>query len=76
LEIITTTHDSQLQIQEIFKLKILGKNITEITYTTETNVENDLIVKSIVQTHIANVLYALLMLETGYVNGLIETQRW
>jgi hypothetical protein len=53
----------------------LGKNITEITYTTETNVKNDLIVESIVQTHIANLLYALLMLETGYVNGLIETQR-
>lgn len=59
----------------MFKLKILDKNTTEITYTTETNVENDLIVESIVQTHIANVLYALLMLETGYVNGLIETQR-
>ena len=75
LEITTTTYDSQLQIQEMFKLKILDKNTTEITYTTETNVENDLIVESIVQTHIANVLYALLMLETGYVNGLIETQR-
>ena len=75
LEIITTTYDFQLQIQEIFKLKILDKNTTEVTYTTETNVENDLIVESIVQTHIANVLYALLMLETGYVNGLIETQR-
>jgi hypothetical protein len=75
LEITTTTYDSQLQIQEIFKLKILDKNTTEITYTTETNVKNDLIVESIVQTHIANVLYALLMLETGYVNGLIETQR-
>ena len=75
LEITTTTYDSQLQIQEMFKLKILDKNTTEITYTTETNVENDPIVESIVQTHIANVLYALLMLETGYVNGLIETQR-
>jgi hypothetical protein len=74
LEIITTTYDFQLQIQEIFKLKILDKNTTEVRYTTETNVENDLIVESIVQTHIANVLYALLMLETGYVNGLIETQ--
>jgi hypothetical protein len=74
LEIITTTYDFQLQIQEIFKLKILDKNTTEVRYTTETNVENDLIVESIVQTHIANILYALLMLETGYVNGLIETQ--
>jgi hypothetical protein len=74
LEIITTTYDFQLQIQEIFKLKILDKNTTEVRYTTATNVENDLIVESIVQTHIANILYALLMLETGYVNGLIETQ--
>jgi hypothetical protein len=74
LEIITTTYDFQLQIQEIFKLKILDKNTTEVRYTTETNVENDLIVESIVHTHIANILYALLMLETGYVNGLIETQ--
>jgi hypothetical protein len=74
LEIITTTYDFQLQIQEIFKLKILDKNTTEVRYTTETNVENDLIVESIVETHIANILYALLMLETGYVNGLIETQ--
>lgn len=74
MEIITTTYDFQLQIQEIFKLKILDKNTTEVRYTTETNVENDLIVESIVHTHIANILYALLMLETGYVNGLIETQ--
>jgi hypothetical protein len=59
---------------EIFKLKTLNKNTTEVRYTTETNVENDLIVESIVHTHIANILYALLMLETGYVNGLIETQ--
>jgi hypothetical protein len=33
---------------------------------------NDPVVESIVLTHIANVLFALLMLETGYVNGLME----
>jgi hypothetical protein len=75
LEFTTTTYDSQIQIKEIFKLKILEKNTTGITYTSQTNVENDLVVGSIVQTHIANVLYALLMLETGYVNGLMERQR-
>ena len=31
-----------------------------------------MMIESIIQTHIANVLYSLLMLETGYVNGLIE----
>jgi hypothetical protein len=52
----------------------LERNTTGLTYTTQINVENDLVVESIVQTHIANVLYALLSLETGYVNGLMETQ--
>ena len=75
MEYTTKTYDSQIQIKEIFKLKILEKNTTVITYTSQTNVENDLVVGSIVQTHIANVLYALLMLETGYVNGLMERQR-
>jgi hypothetical protein len=50
-------------------------NTTEITYTTSTNITNDPVVESIVYTHIANILYALLMLETGYVNGLMERQR-
>jgi hypothetical protein len=75
LGLTTTTYDSQIQIKETFKLKILEKNTTGLTYTTQINVENDLVVESIVQTHIANVLYALLLLETGYVNGLMETQR-
>ena len=36
-------------------------------YVTETNVgENEVVIQSIVQTHIANMLYSLLMLETGY----------
>jgi hypothetical protein len=74
LGLTTTTYDSQIQIKETFKLKILEKNTTGLTYTTQINVENDLVVESIVQTHIANVLYALLLLETGYVNGLMETQ--
>jgi hypothetical protein len=74
LGLTTTTYDSQIQIKETFKLKILERNTTGLTYTTQINVENDLVVESIVQTHIANVLYALLLLETGYVNGLMETQ--
>jgi hypothetical protein len=44
-----------------------------VEYVTETNVEeNDVVVQSIVQTHIANILYSFLMLETGYNNGLME----
>ncbi|MFL6410897.1 MAG: hypothetical protein ACJ71K_06595 [Nitrososphaeraceae archaeon] len=75
LEFTTTTYDSQIQIKEIFKLKVLHSNATEIIYTTSTNIENDPVVQSIVLTHIANILYALLMLETGYVNGLMERQK-
>ena len=74
LQFTTTTYDSQIQINEIFKLKVLHSNATEITYTTSTNITNNPVVESIVLTHIANVLYALLMLETGYVNGLMERQ--
>jgi hypothetical protein len=75
LQFTTTTYDSQIQIKEIFKLKVLQSNATEIIYTTSTNIANDPVVESIVYTHVANVLYALLMLETGYVNGLMERQR-
>jgi hypothetical protein len=74
LRFTTTTYDSQIHIKEIFKLKVLQSNATEIVYTTGTNIANDPVVESIVYTHIANVLYALLMLETGYVNGLMEKQ--
>jgi hypothetical protein len=74
LQFTTTTYDSQIQISEVFKLKVLHSNSTEITYTTNTNLANDPVVESIVYTHVANVLYALLMLETGYVNGLMERQ--
>jgi hypothetical protein len=31
--------------------------------------------ESIVQTHIANILYSLLMLETGYINGVLEKKK-
>jgi hypothetical protein len=75
LQFTTTTYDSQIQIKEIFKLKVSQSNTTEIIYTTSTNITNDPVVESIVHTHIANILYALLMLETGYVNGLMERQR-
>jgi len=74
LEFITTTYDSQIQIKEIFKLEVLQSNVTEIIYTTSTNIANDPVVESIVYTHVANILYSLLMLETGYVNGLMEKQ--
>ena len=74
LQFTTTTYDSQIQIKEIFKLKVLQSNATEIVYTTSTNIANDPVVESIVYTHVANILHALLMLETGYVNGLMERQ--
>jgi hypothetical protein len=74
LRFTTTTYDSQIHIKEIFKLKVLQSNATEIVYTTGTNIANDPLVESIVYTHVANILYALLMLETGYVNGLMERQ--
>jgi hypothetical protein len=75
LQFTTTTYDSQIQIKEVFKLKVLQNNATEIIYTTSTNIANDPVVESIVYTHIANILYSLLMLETGYVNGLMERQK-
>jgi hypothetical protein len=67
------TEDSPIQIIEKFRLIITGDTRTDVKYDTETNVEeNDVVVQSIVQTHIANILYSLLMLETGYLNGLME----
>ena len=72
----TRTQDSPIQIIEKFRLIITGDTCTEVKYDTETNVdENDIVVLSIVQTHIANILYSLLMLETGYFNGLMEKRR-
>jgi hypothetical protein len=69
----TTTQASPIQIIEKFRLIISGDTCTDVQYETETNVEeNDLVVQSIVQTHIANILYSLLMLETGYINGLMK----
>ena len=57
LQFTTTTYDSQIQIKEIFKLR-LQSNATEIIYTTCTNIANNPVVESIVHTHIANILYA------------------
>jgi hypothetical protein len=72
----TTTQQSPIQITEKFRLVISGNTCTEVEYITETNVEeNDVVIQSIVQTHIANMLYSLLMLETGYINGLIEKRK-
>ena len=76
LEIKTTIHESPIQIVEKFRLTISRYTSTHVEYVTETNVEeNDIVVQSIVQTHIANIIYSLLMLETGYINGLIEKRK-
>jgi hypothetical protein len=69
----TNIQGSQIEIIETIRLKISGNNTTELEYTTETNTQEDnLTVQSIIQTHIANILYSLLMLETGYINGLMK----
>lgn len=75
VEFTTMTNDGQFQIKETFKLKISSEDSTETTYRTETNVQGDLVANSIVLTHIANILYALLMLETGYINGLTRKEK-
>ena len=72
----TTTQQSPIQIIEKFRLAISGKTCTQVEYVTEMNVgENDVVIQSIVQTHVANMLYSFLMLETGYINGLIEKRK-
>jgi hypothetical protein len=69
----TTTQESPIQIIEKFRLIISGDTCTYVEYITNTNVgENNVVVQSIVQTHIANILYSLLTLETGYINGLMQ----
>ena len=76
LEFKTTIHESPIRIVEKFRLTVSRYTSTEVEYVTETNVEqNDIVVQSIVQTHIANIIYSLLMLETGYINGLIEKRK-
>ena len=70
----TNTQDGQVEIVETFRLEISGNNNTSIVYTTQINIDGDIAIESILRTHIANILYSLLMLETGYVNGLIEKE--
>ncbi|HZD35272.1 MAG TPA: hypothetical protein VE130_08720 [Nitrososphaeraceae archaeon] len=73
LRICTTTEDSQIEVNETFKLRISGESNTDVGYITQTNVDTDnLIVQSILQTHIANIVYSLLTLEIGYINGLLK----
>jgi hypothetical protein len=70
----TTTKEKQIEIFETFKFKISNNNGTIVEYITETKSieENNIVLESIVQTHVANILYSLLMLETGYINGVLE----
>ena len=68
----TNTQDGQIEIIETFRLIISKSKNTDVLYTTQTNIDGDIAVESILRTHIANILYSLLMLETGYVNGLME----
>lgn len=70
----TITQGKQIEIIETFKFKIFSHNGTFIEYITETKSleENNIILDTIIQTHVANILYSLLMLETGYINGILE----
>jgi hypothetical protein len=70
----TMTQGKQIEIIETFKFKIFSHNGTFIEYITETKnmEENNIILDTIIQTHVANILYSLLMLETGYINGVLK----
>jgi hypothetical protein len=70
----TITQGKQIEISEKFKFKITNNNETIIEYITETKSieENNIILDLIIETHVANILYSLLMLETGYINGLLK----
>ena len=73
----TITQGKQIEIIETFKFKISNNNGTVVEYITDTKSleENNIALESIVQTHVANILYSLLMLETGYINGILERKR-
>ena len=73
----TITQGKQIEIIETFKFKISNNNGTVVEYITETKSleENNIVLESIVQTHVANILYSLLMLETGYINGVLEKKK-
>ena len=73
----TITQGKQIEIIETFKFKISNNNETVVEYITETKSleENNIVLESIVQTHLANILYSLLMFETGYINGILERNR-
>ena len=73
----TITQGKQIEIIETFKFKIFSNNRTFIEYITETKSieENNIILDSIIQTHVANILYSLLMLETGYINGVLKRKK-
>ena len=70
----TITKGKQIEIFETFKFKISNNNGTIVEYITETKSieENNIVLESIIHTHVANILYSLLMLETGYINGVLE----
>lgn len=68
------TQGKEIEIIETFKFKISNDNRTIVEYITETKSieENNIVLETIMQTHIANILYSLLMLEIGYINGVLE----
>jgi hypothetical protein len=73
----TITQGKRIEIIETFKFKISNNNRTVVEYIIETKSieEDNIVLESIVQTHMANILYSLLMLETGYINGVLEKKQ-
>ena len=56
------------RLEELFPEFFVG--VTRKILVDNTN--RNSVVQSIIQTHIANIVYSLLMLETGYLNGLMK----
>ena len=73
----TITQGKHIEIIETFKFKISDNNEAIVEYITEVKSveENNIVLESIVQTHVTNILYSLLMLETGYINGVLEKKK-
>src|SRR4030095_13553355 len=47
----TNTQDGQIEIIETFRLIISKNNNTDVLYTTQTNIDGDIAVESILRTH-------------------------
>src|SRR5688500_20089647 len=73
----TITQGKQIEIIETFKFKISNNNGTVVEYITEAKSleENKMVMESIVQTRVANILCSLVVLETGYMDGTLGRKK-